>query len=144
MDYIRKAVKLKPDDGYYVDSLGWAYFRLGNMPAAVEQLEHAVELKPDDPVVNDHLGDAYWRVGRTARGKISVAAGADAEARRRPVVTLEKKLKSGLQASPETKAADRTRQRARRRRISCRSSSRDAFAHDGAPRDGARQAQSYP
>ena len=36
MDYIRKAVKLKPDDGYYVDSLGWAYYRLGNLPAAVE------------------------------------------------------------------------------------------------------------
>ena len=31
MDYIRKAVKLKPDDGYYIDSLGWAYYRLGNI-----------------------------------------------------------------------------------------------------------------
>ncbi len=56
MDYIRKAVKLKPDDGYYVDSLGWAYYRLGNMPEAVENLERAVELRPDDPIINDHLG----------------------------------------------------------------------------------------
>src|SRR4029079_4543285 len=47
MDYIRKAVKLKPDDGYYVDSLGWAYYRLGNIQSAVEHLERAVELKPD-------------------------------------------------------------------------------------------------
>src|SRR3989337_96131 len=58
MDYIRKAVKLKPEDGYYVDSLGWAYFRLGNLPAAVENLEHAVELKADDPIITDHLGHA--------------------------------------------------------------------------------------
>src|SRR6476660_6569982 len=64
MDYIRKAVKLKPDDGYYIDSLGWAYYRLGNIQSAVEHLERAVELKPDDPVINDHLGDAYWRIGR--------------------------------------------------------------------------------
>lgn len=39
MEYIRKAVKLKPDDGYYIDSLGWAYYRLGNIQSAVEQLE---------------------------------------------------------------------------------------------------------
>ncbi|MEM7191900.1 MAG: tetratricopeptide repeat protein [Pseudomonadota bacterium] len=55
MDYIRKAVSLKPDDGYYVDSLGWAHYRLGNMQQAVEHLERAVELRPDDPIINDHL-----------------------------------------------------------------------------------------
>ena len=69
MEYIRKAVKLKPDDGYYVDSLGWAYYRLGNLAAAVENLERAVELKPDDPIINDHLGDAYWKVGRKLEAK---------------------------------------------------------------------------
>jgi tetratricopeptide (TPR) repeat protein len=69
MDYIRKAVKLKPDDGYYIDSLGWAYYRLGNIQSAVEHLERAVELKPDDPVINDHLGDAYWRIGRKLEAK---------------------------------------------------------------------------
>ena len=81
MDYIRKAVKLKPDDGYYVDSLGWAYYRLGNLQAAVENLERAVELKPDDPIINDHLGDAYWRVGRTLEAKYQWQQSADAEAR---------------------------------------------------------------
>jgi cytochrome c-type biogenesis protein CcmH/NrfG len=72
-------VKLKPDDGYYVDSLGWAYFQLGNLSGAVEQLERAVELKPDDPVINDHL--ATPRVGRTF-GR-NIGAGADAETGRR-------------------------------------------------------------
>ncbi len=64
MDLIRKAVELRPRSGFIVDSLGWAYFRLGKYSDAVEQLERAVELMPSDPVVNDHLGDAYWRVGR--------------------------------------------------------------------------------
>jgi tetratricopeptide (TPR) repeat protein len=61
---IEKAVRLKPEDGYIVDSLGWAHYRLGNYPEAVKHLEHAVSLRPDDPTLNDHLGDAYWRVGR--------------------------------------------------------------------------------
>jgi tetratricopeptide (TPR) repeat protein len=107
MDYIRKAVKLKPDDGYYVDSLGWAYYRLGNIPAAVEQLERAVELKPDDPVINDHLGDAYWRIGRNLEAKyqwqqvLSLKPDADL------ATLIEVKLKSGLPDSPQTKAANR-------------------------------------
>jgi tetratricopeptide (TPR) repeat protein len=61
---IEKAVRLKPDDGYIVDSLGWAHFRLGNFQEAVKYLEQAVVLRPEDATLNDHLGDAYWRVGR--------------------------------------------------------------------------------
>ena len=53
-----------PEDGFIVDSLGWAYYRLGEYDKAVTYLERAVELEPGDPVINDHLGDAYWRVGR--------------------------------------------------------------------------------
>ena len=64
MDLIQNAVDLRPNDGYIVDSLGWAHYRLGNFDAAVRELERAVELKPADPTINDHLGDAYWRVGR--------------------------------------------------------------------------------
>lgn len=64
LKFIEKAVKLKPEDGYIVDSLGWAHFRLGNYPEAAKQLERAVELRPSDPILNDHLGDALWRVGR--------------------------------------------------------------------------------
>ena len=61
---LQRAVDLKPTDGYIVDSLGWAHFKLGHYQEATQQLERAIELKPADPVVNDHLGDAYWRVGR--------------------------------------------------------------------------------
>jgi tetratricopeptide (TPR) repeat protein len=111
MDYIRKAVKLKPDDGYYVDSLGWAYYRLGNLSAAVENLERAVELKPDDPIINDHLGDAYWKVGRTLEAKYQWSQALTLKPEDDQVVTLKAKIADGLPDSAGTKSAqDRTTQ----------------------------------
>jgi tetratricopeptide (TPR) repeat protein len=64
MTMIERAVQLRPNDGYIVDSLGWAHYRLGEFDKAVNELERAVELRAGDPTINDHLGDAYWRVGR--------------------------------------------------------------------------------
>ncbi|HYM31077.1 MAG TPA: tetratricopeptide repeat protein [Candidatus Cybelea sp.] len=66
---LERAVQIKPNDGFIVDSLGWAQYRLGRYPDAVGNLERAVELKPDDPTINDHLGDAYWRVGRKSEAR---------------------------------------------------------------------------
>ena len=60
---IIKAVRLRPKDGYFVDSLGWAYYRMGEYKKAVIELEKAVGLVPNDPIINDHLGDAMWRAG---------------------------------------------------------------------------------
>jgi len=104
MDYIRKAVKLKPDDGYYIDSLGWAYYRLGNIQSAVEHLERAVELKPDDPVINDHLGDAYWRIGRKFEAKYQWQQSLTLKPDNDLIATIDKKLKDGLPDTPATKA----------------------------------------
>jgi Flp pilus assembly protein TadD len=61
---LRRAVELRPNDGYIVDSLGWAHYKLGQYTEAAETLEKAIDLKPADPILNDHLGDAYWRVNR--------------------------------------------------------------------------------
>ena len=61
---IEEAVKLRPNDGYIVDSLGWAYYRLGDFNNAIHFLERALELIPNDPIINDHLGDAFWETGR--------------------------------------------------------------------------------
>ena len=61
---VQKAVGANPRSGAMVDSLGWAYYRLGDYKRAVERLEEAVEFDAGDPEINDHLGDAYWRVGR--------------------------------------------------------------------------------
>jgi tetratricopeptide (TPR) repeat protein len=111
MDYIRKAVKLKPDDGYYIDSLGWAYYRLGNIQSAVEHLERAVELKPDDPVINDHLGDAYWRIGRKLEAKYQWQQSLTLKPDKDLIATIDKKLKDGLADAPATKAANSTVQK---------------------------------
>lgn len=61
---IEKAVKAQPKTGYIVDSLGWAYYRLGRYDEAVVTMERAAALMATDPEVNDHLGDVYWAVGR--------------------------------------------------------------------------------
>lgn len=61
---LEKARSLSPSDGYIVDSVGWAYYRLGRYFDAAETLEQAVQLVPGDPTINDHLGDAYWKVGK--------------------------------------------------------------------------------
>ncbi len=68
-DMIKRAVALRPNDGAIVDSLGWAYYRVGRYDEAVTHLERAVELKGSDPVITDHLGDAYWKVGRRAEAQ---------------------------------------------------------------------------
>jgi tetratricopeptide (TPR) repeat protein len=61
---VEKAVGQNPRSGAMVDSLGWAYYRLGDYKKAVDKLEEAVELEAGDPEINNHLGDAYWKVGR--------------------------------------------------------------------------------
>jgi tetratricopeptide (TPR) repeat protein len=61
---IRKAVELEPMNGAYLDSLGWAYFKLGQYELAEENLRQAVEREQTDPTVHDHLGDLYEKTGR--------------------------------------------------------------------------------
>ncbi|MCI3135537.1 tetratricopeptide repeat protein [Phenylobacterium aquaticum] len=61
---VQKAVGQNPRSGAMIDSLGWAYYRLGDYKKSVETLEEAVEQEAGDPDINNHLGDAYWQVGR--------------------------------------------------------------------------------
>jgi tetratricopeptide (TPR) repeat protein len=96
MTMIKRAVEQRADDGYIVDSLGWAYYRLGNMDEAVKQLERAVELKPEDPTINDHLGDAYWRVGRMLEARFQWSHARDLKPEPEDLVKIETKLKTGL------------------------------------------------
>ena len=64
LEYIKRAVELKPENGYITDSLGWVYFRLGEHEKAKNELEHAIELEPDDPHIYDHLGDVYLSLNK--------------------------------------------------------------------------------
>ncbi len=101
LNLIRKAVELRPEDGYIVDSLGWAYYRLGRYSEAVEELERAVRLRPEDPTINDHLGDAFWRAGRKREAVFKWSAVLDLEPEETEIPKLQKKLKEGL---PDVKA----------------------------------------
>jgi tetratricopeptide (TPR) repeat protein len=96
MRMIRRAVEQRADDGYIVDSLGWAYYRTGNIEEAVKNLEHAVELKPEDPTINDHLGDAYWRVGRVLEARFQWSHARDLKPEPEDLAKIEDKIKSGL------------------------------------------------
>lgn len=93
---LEKARALSPFDGYIVDSVGWAYYRLGRYQDAAKTLESAVLLVPGDATINEHLGDAYWRTGRTldARFQWSHALAFGPEAAQK--AEIEKKLQSGL------------------------------------------------
>lgn len=64
LNYIKKAVELEPANGAYLDSLGWAYYKLGKYDLAEENLSKAVQHTPNDPTVQDHLGDVYQKTGR--------------------------------------------------------------------------------
>ena len=93
---IQKAVDLRPNDGYIVDSLGWAYYQLGRDDEAVAALETAVELRADDPVINDHLGDAYWTVGRKREALFQWAHARDLEPEKDALPKILAKLEHGL------------------------------------------------
>ena len=100
---LRRAVDQRPNDGFIVDSLGWAHFRLGQYDEAVKDLERAIDLKPSDPVINDHLGDAYWRVGRKLEAKFQWNHARDAQPEKDDLPRILKKIEDGL---PEDKPAE--------------------------------------
>lgn len=93
---VQRAVASNPKSGAMIDSLGWAYYRLGDYKKAVEKLEEAIELEAGDPDINNHLGDAYWRIGRRAEAafqwKRVLTLNPDAKTK----TEAESKLASGL------------------------------------------------
>ena len=93
---VRRAVAQRPEDGYIVDSLGWAYYRLGRYEDAVEELEKAVLLRPADPTINDHLGDAYWQVGRRLEARFQWSHALDLDPDDELETKVRVKLATGL------------------------------------------------
>ena len=61
---IEKALMLKPNDPYIVDSLAWYYFKIGEYEEALSILEFSMEIMPYDSTVNDHYGDILWKLGK--------------------------------------------------------------------------------
>jgi tetratricopeptide (TPR) repeat protein len=96
LEMIQKAVTIKPDDGYIVDSLGWVYYKVKRYDEAVAELERAVELVPYDPIINDHLGDAYWQVGRKNEARFQWARAMNHTKDSADIAKLEQKINLGL------------------------------------------------
>lgn len=99
---LRRAVELRPNDGYIVDSLGWAHYKLGQYAEATQTLEKAVDLKPADPVLNDHLGDAYWHVDRKVEARFQWNHARDMKPEAEDLPAILKKIEGGL---PDAAAA---------------------------------------
>ena len=64
LSYIKQALAFEPNNGAYLDSLGWAYFKLGKYDLAEENLNKAAVHMGSDPTVQEHLGDLYQKTGR--------------------------------------------------------------------------------
>ncbi len=103
---LRRAVELRPRDGYITDSLGWAYYRLGRYDEALRELERATELRPADPVINDHLGDVYWKVGRQLEARFQWNAARDLKPEPEDLEKILRKIERGLEDSPSANAAE--------------------------------------
>jgi tetratricopeptide (TPR) repeat protein len=65
--YIKDALKIEPNNGAYLDSLGWAYHKMNRNDMAKAPLEKAVELIPNDPTIREHLGYVYLGLGEKAK-----------------------------------------------------------------------------
>ncbi len=96
LDMVKKAVSLKPNDGMIVDSLGWAYYQLGDYEAALTEVERAVDLIPSDPIIAEHLGDVYWKVGRKLEARFQWQHAKDNGAEAKDLLRIEDKLKNGM------------------------------------------------
>lgn len=65
LQYVTRALELRPGDAAYVDTLGWIYFKQGKYPEALAQIQQAARDMPDDPTIAEHLGDICEALGRT-------------------------------------------------------------------------------
>lgn len=65
----QRAVALKPENGYYIDSLAWAFFKKGRLADALTEMKRAVSLVGDDPVIFEHLGDIYLKQNQKSEAR---------------------------------------------------------------------------
>ena len=96
---IEQAVRLRPNSGFFVDSLGWVHYQLGNYQLAVEFLEKATMLEPEDALIISHLGDAYWQTERYAEAQFKWRYAAQLADDEDLQAELQTKLASGLAAT---------------------------------------------
>jgi len=69
LEMLKKAAKLRENDGYIIDSLGWVYYAKKNYIEAEFFLQKAVELLPSDPIINDHYADTLWMLNKNIQAR---------------------------------------------------------------------------
>ncbi len=81
--YVQQALEMEPQNGAYLDSLGWAYYKLNDLEKAEKYLLLAVEYEKRDPVIHDHLGDLYFKTGNLEKAQecwtMSLSSGGEPE-----------------------------------------------------------------
>lgn len=102
---IQRAVELRPASGAIIDSLGWAYFKLGDYAQALDYLEQAVQIEPADPTLNEHLGDVYWRLDRRIEARFQWRRALTLDPDNVPAI--EAKIENGLPDEPPARSANR-------------------------------------
>lgn len=105
LEMIKKAVAGDPKQGYIIDSLAWAYFKLGRYDEALEPMERASLLEPVDPIVTDHLGDVYWMVGRKLEARFQWRRALSFEPTEKDAERIRRKLEVGLDVVMQEEAA---------------------------------------
>jgi tetratricopeptide (TPR) repeat protein len=102
---IEKAVAGDPDEGYIIDSLAWALFKLGRYEEALEPMEKASLLEPVDPIVTDHLGDVYWKNDRKLEARFQWRRALSFEPTEKDATRIRRKLEVGLDVVMQEEAA---------------------------------------
>ena len=69
LEMLNKAMNLRENDGYIIDSVGWAYYAKENYIEAGKFLQRAVELLPRDPIINDHYADTLWMLNKNIQAR---------------------------------------------------------------------------
>ena len=101
MKMLKRATELRPDDGAITDSVGWAYYRLGQFDKSVEWLERASEQKGDDATIVEHLGDAYWHVGRFREARFQWERALNQKPDKDRVAIIREKIANGLTSATD-------------------------------------------
>ena len=97
VDLLRKALEIEPDNGSYLDSLGWAYYKSDKLPQALDNLQRAADQLKANSVIQDHYGDVLFKLSRydEAIAAWQRALAGDNDTIDRPAI--DKKIKSAKQ-----------------------------------------------
>jgi tetratricopeptide (TPR) repeat protein len=101
---LERAAALRPQDGNVADSLGWALFKLGDLPGALQWMERASELESRNSVINDHLGDVYWAAGRQDEARFQWRRALELDPEPGDGPRISAKLRDGMPAPASTPA----------------------------------------